>query len=222
MIKGVDEIMSVFKVSNLSKTYNGKTYVFKNLSFKIEEGEIVGIIGESGAGKTTLLNLLSGLDRPSDGEILYNNNKMNDFSQRNLTALRRREFGYIFQFFNLIDFLNVEENILLPSIFDKNTTCKNSIDNILNYFGIYNRRSSYPNELSGGEKQRVAIARAISYNPSVIFADEPTGNLDKKAAEEIINIIFSCKKKYNQTLLIVTHDTSLYKHFTQIIELRKK
>lgn len=213
--------MSLFKVSNLSKTYNGKTYVFENLSFVIEKGDIVGIIGESGAGKTTLLNLLSGLDRPTDGEILLNNKKINDFSQSKLTALRRQEFGYIFQFFNLIDFLNVEENILIPSIFDKKPKFRNSIDKILNDFGIYNIKSSYPYELSGGEKQRVAIARAISYNPSIVFADEPTGNLDKKAAEEIINIILSCKKIYNQTLLIVTHDTSLYKYFTQTIELRK-
>jgi putative ABC transport system ATP-binding protein len=213
--------MSLIEACNLSKIYENRIQALKDLSFSINKGEIVGVIGESGSGKTTLLNILSGLDKPTHGIIYYNGNVLNDMSNKQLAILRRREFGYIFQFFNLIRFLNVIENIALPTVFDGKLIDNNLLDTILKDLGIYQKRLSYPDELSGGEKQRVAIARAISYNPSVIFADEPTGNLDTKASQNIINIILQTAQKNKQTLILATHDTTLYKYFNKTIELIK-
>jgi len=208
-------------LKNLSKTF-GKIEAVKDVSFKVKEGEFLAIQGHSGSGKTTLLSLLAGLEKISKGQILFNKTDLTKMSEDELALFRRENIGIVFQSFNLIQTLNVIENIALP-LFPTETTKENMIkkaEKIAGDVGLSHRLIHYPNELSGGEQQRVAIARALINNPKLIFADEPTGNLDSKTGTEIMKLLRELNEKKNLTLIIITHDDEIAKNSDRIIKLK--
>lgn len=199
--------MEVVNVRNLSKVYgsqDNQVYALKNVSLTIEEGELLAIKGTSGSGKSTLLHILGGIDMPTKGEVLINGEDMFQMKEDVRTKFRRENIGLIYQFFNLIPVLNVEENILLPArLIDKRSTMP---EGLLKDLGLENRRTHRPAQLSGGQQQRVAVGRALITRPSIMLADEPTGNLDQQNTKEIMKLLKSCNEKFNQTIVIVTHD----------------
>ncbi|MBV4417554.1 ABC transporter ATP-binding protein [Clostridium tyrobutyricum] len=204
--------MEILKVENLTKTYGmgeNRVEALKNINLSINKGEFVVIVGASGSGKSTLLHLLGGLDEPTDGRVIIDGENIYDYKEDKLAIFRRRKIGFIFQFFNLIPVLDVEENISLPILLDNEKVDKKYLDDIIQLLGLENRRNHLPSELSGGQQQRVSIGRAILNKPSIIFADEPTGNLDSKNSREVIELLKYTAKKYNQTLVLITHDISI-------------
>lgn len=214
--------MNLLNLNNVSKTYKtGKIDVcaLKDINLSIDKGELVAIIGESGSGKSTMLNLLGGLDTPSSGEINVNGMVINKLGDNELSNYRRDAIGFIFQYFNLLPYFTVEENILLPLRMAKKKIDKDYLNAIINTLGLNDRRTHLPSELSGGQQQRVAIARALINKPNIILADEPTGNLDSKNTKEVLELLKYTSSKFNQTIIIVTHDLSITNYVNRVITM---
>lgn len=204
--------MEILRTENLTKAYGmGDTEVtaLDNLNLKISKGEFVSIIGASGSGKSTLLHMLGGVDKPTKGKIYIDDTDISSMNETKLALFRRRKVGLIYQFFNLIPTLTVEKNILLPMLLDGRKPKREEFDKIVKMLGLNERLNHLPNQLSGGQQQRVAIARSLIYRPSIILADEPTGNLDRKNSESILEMLKISNKEYNQTILIITHDEKI-------------
>lgn len=214
--------MEILRVENLVKTYGegeNKVTAVDDISLSVEKGEFVAIVGASGSGKSTLLHLIGGVDRPTGGKILIDGNNITKMDSDKLAIFRRRQIGIVYQFYNLIPILTVEENITLPCDLDKSSVDKKHLDEILDTFGLRARRKHLPNELSGGQQQRTSIARALIGNPALVLADEPTGNLDTKASEDIMNLLKISNRTYNQTIIMITHDLELAKQADRIITI---
>ncbi len=214
--------MEILKVENLTKTYGkGETKVnaLDNISFSVEKGEFVAIVGSSGSGKSTLLHLLGGVDRPTSGKVYIDNKDIYALNDDNLAIFRRRQIGIIYQFYNLIPILNVKENILLPCNLDGKDVSKDRLEEVLEVLNLKERENHLPNELSGGQQQRVSIGRAIINNPTIVLADEPTGNLDSKASEEIVTLLKMSNKKYKQTVIMITHDLEIASRADRVITI---
>lgn len=214
--------MEILKVEHLSKVYGkgeNKVVALNDVSFSVEKGEFVAIVGASGSGKSTLLHIIGGVDRQTKGEVLINGKNICEMSDDKLSIFRRRQIGLIYQFYNLIPILNVEENITLPLELDNREVNKDSINDLLMLLGLEKRRKHLPNELSGGQQQRVSIGRALITNPSLILADEPTGNLDSKASEEIVALLKKSNKDYKQTIIMITHNMEIAKEADRIIKI---
>ena len=204
--------MDILRVENLVKTYkNGNTTInaVDHVSFSVEKGDFVAIVGASGSGKSTLLHLLGGVDRPTSGKVFIDNVDIYSMNNDALAIFRRRQVGLIYQFYNLIPILNVEENIVLPCKLDGKNVSKDRLNEIIDTLGLSTRRKHLPNELSGGQQQRVSIGSAIINNPALVLADEPTGNLDSKTELEVISMLKSCVSEYGQTLVMITHDETI-------------
>lgn len=214
--------MDILKVENLVKTYkNGNSTInaVDNISFSVEKGDFVAIVGASGSGKSTLLHLLGGVDRPTSGKVYIDNVDIYSMNNDALAIFRRRQVGLIYQFYNLLPILNVEENIVLPCKLDGKNVSRDRIDEIVDILGLSARRKHLPNELSGGQQQRVSIGRAIINNPALVLADEPTGNLDSKASDEIVALLKESNKKYNQTIIVITHDPDIASVANRVITI---
>ena len=204
--------MEILRTENLTKTYgmgDTKVTALNNLNLKINKGEFVSIIGASGSGKSTLLHMLGGVDKPTEGKIYIDDTDISSMDETKLALFRRRKVGLIYQFFNLIPTLTVEKNILLPMLLDGRKPKREEFDKIVKMIGLNERLNHLPNQLSGGQQQRVAIARSLIYRPSIILADEPTGNLDRQNSESILEMLKVSNKEYNQTILIITHDEKI-------------
>lgn len=204
--------MEILKVENLKKSYGkGENLVnaVDNISFSVDEGEFVAIVGASGSGKSTLLHLLGGVDKPTSGKVTIKQTDIYKLKDDDLAVFRRRNIGIIYQFYNLIPILNVEENITLPCELDGKKVDSKKLNDLLDTLNLKGRKSHLPNELSGGQQQRVSIGRAIINEPAIMLADEPTGNLDSKASEEIISYLRLSNQKYNQTVIVITHDEKI-------------
>ena len=214
--------MEILKVENLTKTYGKGDNLVRavdNISFSIEKGEFVAIVGSSGSGKSTLLHLIGGVDRPTSGKVYIEGKDIYSLNDDALAIFRRRQVGLIYQFYNLIPILNIEENITLPCELDGKKTDKKQLSELLTTLGLTKRRTHLPNQLSGGQQQRVSIGRSLINNPSIVLADEPTGNLDSKASEEIVELLRLSNKKYNQTIVIITHDLEIAKLADRVIKI---
>ena len=214
--------MEIVKINNLTKTYGkGRALVkaLNEVSFKIKKGEFIAIVGPSGSGKSTLLHILGGVDKPTSGEVIINNTNIYKLNNQDLTIFRRREIGLIYQFYNLIPILNVEENITLPILLDKKKVPRDTVMEIMETLKLKNRIKHLPNQLSGGEQQRVSIGRALISKPSIILADEPTGNLDSKTSSEIMSLLKMANEKYQQTIILVTHNLDLVKEVDRVISI---
>lgn len=201
--------MEILRIENLCKTYGkdeNKVEALKNVTFSINKGEFVSIIGPSGSGKSTLLSIMGGLDTQTSGKILLDDRDIFLMKEKELSVFRRRNIGFIFQAFNLVPELNVEENIILPILLDNKKPDKKYINELLEILGLSDRKNHLPNQLSGGQQQRVAIGRALATKPAIILADEPTGNLDTKNSKDVINLLKLSVSKYNQTLIMITHN----------------
>ena len=215
--------MEILKVENLTKIYgkgNTKVTALDNVSFSVEKGEFVAIVGASGSGKSTLLHILGGVDRPTSGKVIVDKEDIYKLNEANLAIFRRRQVGLIYQFYNLIPILNIEENITLPILLDGRKVDKEYLNELINILGLEKRLNHLPNELSGGEQQRVSIGRALMNRPAIILADEPTGNLDSKSSKEIVELLKLSNKKYNQTIIMITHDNSLALNADRIITIK--
>lgn len=214
--------MEILKVENLSKTYGkgeNEVKAVDNISFTVQKGEFVAIIGASGSGKSTLLHLLGGVDRPTSGKVYIEGKDIYSLNDDNLAIFRRRQVGLIYQFYNLIPVLNVTENIILPCNLDGKQINTKRLTDLLHTLGLEKRRNNLPNQLSGGQQQRVSIGRAMMNEPAIMLADEPTGNLDSKASEEIVSLLKLSNKKYNQTVIIITHDEKIALEADRIITI---
>ncbi|MCU9814917.1 ABC transporter ATP-binding protein [Paraclostridium sp. AKS73] len=206
--------MSIVDIINLSKTYGkgeNKLEALKNINISVEKGKFITIIGPSGSGKSTLLNCIARLDSITSGEVILDGEDISKLSDDKLSKIRREEFGFIFQSFNLIPVINVYDNIVLPVSVDGKKEDKDYINTLIKKLGISSQINKFPNELSGGQQQRVAIARALANKPSIIFADEPTGNLDSKTSKEVMDMLCMSVKEFNQTLVMITHDEKIAK-----------
>ena len=218
--------MEILKVENLVKTYGEGDNIVNavdNISLSVNKGEFVAIVGASGSGKSTLLHLLGGGDRPTgptSGKIYIDGNEINNMNNDKLAIFRRRQIGIVYQFYNLIPILTVEENISLPCDLDGNRPDKERMDLILKSFGLFERKNHLPNELSGGQQQRTSIARALINNPAILLADEPTGNLDSKSTEEIMSILKMSNRDFNQTIIMITHNLEIAKEADRIITIQ--
>ncbi|MBR6404398.1 MAG: ABC transporter ATP-binding protein [Eubacterium sp.] len=214
--------MEILKVENLTKAYgkdSTKVVALDNVSFSVEKGEFVAIVGASGSGKSTLLHLLGGVDRPTSGKVFINGEDIFNYNDDKLAVFRRRQIGLIYQFYNLIPILNVEENIVLPLALDNRKVNKDSLNNMLDLLGIQHRRNHLPNELSGGQQQRTSIGRALITDPSIILADEPTGNLDSKTSDEIVSLLKKSNRELNQTIIMITHNMEIARVADRIIKI---
>lgn len=214
--------MSILKTNNLVKIYGQEPNAVKaldNVSIEIREGEFVAIIGTSGSGKSTLLNMLGGLDKPTSGETIISNKTISELNDEELTIFRRRNIGFIFQNYNLVPILNVYENIVLPIELDGSKIDTNYVDSIINTLGLEDKLTNMPNNLSGGQQQRVAIARALATKPAIILADEPTGNLDSKTSMDVIGLLKVTSKKFNQTIVMITHSEVIAQLADRIIRI---
>ena len=212
--------MEVLRTENLTKEYgigDNKVIALDHVSLTINEGEFVTILGPSGSGKSTLLHLLGGVDRPTEGKVYIDGQSIYDMKDKELTVFRRREIGQIYQFYNLIPVLNVEENISLPVLLDNQKVDKEYLGNLIRILGLEERTKHLPSELSGGQQQRVAIGRALMSRPKLILADEPTGNLDQKNSKEIIALFKKLNEEYGQTIILITHDESIAKNSKRIV-----
>lgn len=215
--------MEILKVENLVKTYGEGDNIVNavdNISLSVNKGEFVAIVGASGSGKSTLLHLLGGVDRPTSGKIYIDGNEINNMNNDKLAIFRRRRIGIVYQFYNLIPILTVEEDISLPCDLDGNRPDKERMNLILKSFGLFERRNHLPNELSGGQQQRTSIARALINNPAILLADEPTGNLDSKSTEEIMSILKMSNRDFNQTIIMITHNLEIAKEADRIITIQ--
>lgn len=204
--------MSLLEIKSISKIYgkgNNAVHALKDVSFSVDKGEYVAIVGESGSGKSTLLNIIGAIDIPTDGKVIINNKDLFTMTDSELTVFRRRNIGFIFQGFNLIPELTVEQNIIFPVLLDYKKPDRKYLDELLNILGLQERRNHLPSELSGGQQQRVAIGRALITKPSLILADEPTGNLDSKNSSEVISLLKESSQKYEQTIIMITHSRSI-------------
>ncbi|MBS6106051.1 ABC transporter ATP-binding protein [Anaerococcus sp.] len=214
--------MEILKVENLRKEYgegNNKVIALDGVDLQIERGEFVAIVGPSGSGKSTLLHIIGGVDSPDDGKVYIDGNDISKYSSKELAYFRRRKVGLIYQFYNLIPNLTVRHNIELPLKLDKREINEEELLDIVKKLGIENKLGSFPSELSGGQQQRVAIARSLIYNPSIILADEPTGNLDRKNSKEIIEIFKYFNKTLKQTIILITHDEEVALEASRIITI---
>jgi len=214
--------MTLIEVKNLNKIYgSGEAEVkaLKNINLNIEQGEFVAIVGQSGSGKSTLLHLIGGADIPSSGEVIIDGRNIYKLKEKELSILRRRKLGFIFQFFNLIPVLTAQENIEMPVLLDNEKIDKKYMNELLRILGLEERKNNYPSQLSGGQQQRVSIGRALANKPSIILADEPTGNLDSKNSKEVLELLKYCAKKYNQTLILITHDINIAKSADRVITI---
>ena len=214
--------MAFIEIKNLNKIYGkGEVEVkaLNNINLEINEGEFVAIVGASGSGKSTLLHLLGGVDKPSSGEVILNGTNMYSLKERELSILRRRKIGFVFQFFNLIPVLTAEENIEMPVLLDGGKMDKEYKAELLKILGLEERKKHHPAQLSGGQQQRVSIGRALANKPSLILADEPTGNLDSKNSKEILELLKYSAKKYHQTLILITHDLAIAKEADRVITI---
>ncbi len=214
--------MEILKVENLTKTYGkGNTAVtaLDNVSFTINKGDFVAVIGPSGSGKSTLLHILGGVDTPSSGKVFIEGTDIYSLNESQLAIFRRRQIGLIYQFYNLLPILTVEENITLPQLLDSGSIDRKHLDELLSTLGLEGRLNHLPNQLSGGQQQRVSIGRALVNNPTIVLADEPTGNLDSKNSEEIVNLLKLYNQMYNQTLILITHDENIAIQADRIISI---
>ena len=214
--------MEILKVRNLTKIYGkdeAKVVALDNVSFSVEKGEFVAIVGASGSGKSTLLHLIGGVDRPTSGKVYVDGKDIFELNDDKLAIFRRRQVGLIYQFYNLIPILNVEENITLPLSLDNREIDKQKLDEMLNLLGLQNRKTHLPNELSGGQQQRTSIGRALITNPTIILADEPTGNLDSKSSDEIVALLKKSNKELKQTIIMITHNMEIAKCADRIIRI---
>lgn len=214
--------MDILRIENLSKVYGKGTTAVKALddvSFTVKKGEFVAIIGPSGSGKSTLLHLLGGVDRPTSGKVFVDDTDIYALNETQLAIFRRRQIGLIYQFYNLIPILSVEENMTLPMLLDEQKVEKEQLDKLATMLGLDNRLDHLPNQLSGGQQQRVSIGRAMISNPALMLADEPTGNLDSKNSSEIIELLKMFNKTYKQTLLVITHDERIALQADRIISI---
>lgn len=204
--------MEILRCEHLSKVYGaGKNQVvaLDDVSFSVEKGEFVSIVGPSGSGKSTLLHILGGVDQPSGGKVFLDGTDLHSLSEDQLAIFRRRQIGLVYQFYNLLPVLNVDENIVLPHLLDKRGMDWERLDKIVEQMGLTDRREHLPNQLSGGQQQRVSIGRALFNHPAIVLADEPTGNLDRKSGREIIELFKHSNRALGQTLLLITHDESI-------------
>lgn len=204
--------MSLLEVKSVSKIYgkgNNAVHALKDIKFSVDKGEYIAIVGESGSGKSTLLNIIGALDTPTEGKVIINNKELFSMKDSELTVFRRRNIGFIFQGFNLIPELTVEENIIFPVLLDYKKPDRKYLEELLNILGLQERKNHLPSELSGGQQQRVAIGRALITKPSLILADEPTGNLDSKNSSEVISLLKESSQKYEQTIIMITHSRSI-------------
>lgn len=214
--------MNILKIENLKKVYgSGETEVkaLDDISFQVEEGEFIAIIGPSGSGKSTLLHSIAGLEKPTSGNVYFYDKDIYKMNKKELTILRRQKIGIIYQFYNLIPTLNVEENIILPIELDRKKIDTKKLDEIIKFLGLEKRKKHLPNELSGGQQQKVAIGRALMINPTIILADEPTGNLDSKSSEEIMQVLKKANKDYKQTIIMITHNLEIAQLADRIIKI---
>ena len=214
--------MEILKVENLNKKYGkgeNEIIAVNNISFSVKRGEFLIIIGSSGSGKSTLLHLIGGVDRPTSGKVFIEGKDIYTLNNDELAKFRRRKIGLIYQFYNLIPILNVEENIRLPAELDKKVIDNKELEELIKSLGLEERRTYLPNELSGGQQQRVAIGRSLINKPAIILADEPTGNLDSKNSEQIIELLKQANKKYNQTIIMITHNLELAKIADRVIKI---
>lgn len=212
--------MSILKTTSLKKYYGCDESLVKaidNTNIDIKEGEFVAIVGKSGSGKSTLLHMIGGLDRPTEGKVFIDKSDIFSLRDEQLAIFRRRKIGFIFQYYNLIPSLNVWENIVLPIGLDNRNVDNKFVDDIVTALGLQSKKQSLPNTLSGGQQQRVAIARALASRPSIILADEPTGNLDSKTSDEVMSLLKTMIKKYNQTLVMITHDETIAQMADRVI-----
>lgn len=214
--------MDSLKVTNIHKRYNQGGFsveVLSDVHFSVSKGEFLAIVGESGSGKSTLLNIIGALDTPTDGKVFIDGKDIFSMKDNELTVFRRRNIGFIFQSFNLIPELTVEQNIIFPVLLDYNQPDENYLEELLSILGLEERRNYLPNQLSGGQQQRVAIGRSLITRPSLILADEPTGNLDSKNSSEVIRLLKDSSKKYEQTIIMITHSTSIAKSADRILKV---
>ena len=215
--------MNILSVKNLSKIYgdeNNHVIALDNVSFDVEIGEFIAIIGASGSGKSTLLHQIGGVDHPSSGKVIINNTDIYTLNENDLAIFRRNEIGLIYQFYNLIPVLNVKENITLPLQLAHQKVDQKRFNTLIEQLGLSNRLKHLPNQLSGGQQQRVSIARALINQPSLVLADEPTGNLDSKNSDEIIRLLKEANEKYHQTIIIITHDNNIAKLANRVITIK--
>lgn len=214
--------MEVLKTESLKKYYNQSKVVVKaidGVDISVSHGEFIAIVGSSGSGKSTLLNMLGGLDRPTDGSVFVDGKDIFSFKDEELTIFRRRKIGFVFQLYNLVPVLNVYENIVLPIELDGNDVDEEYVDSIIAALGLKEKINSMPNQLSGGQQQRVAIARALATKPSIILADEPTGNLDSKTSQDVIGLLKVTGEKFNQTIVMITHNEEIAQTADRIIRI---
>ena len=214
--------MEILKVENLTKIYGkGTTEVvaLNNVSFSVEKGEFVAIVGASGSGKSTLLHLIGGVDRPTSGKVYIDGKDIYSLNDDKLAIFRRRQVGLVYQFYNLIPILNVEENITLPLDLDNRKVDNKHLKQLLDLLGLENRKTHLPNELSGGQQQRTSIGRALITNPTIVLADEPTGNLDSKSSDEIVALLKKSNREYKQTIIMITHNMEIAKCADRIIKI---
>lgn len=214
--------MEILRIENLTKVYgsgNNEVRALDDVSFSVEKGEFLAIIGPSGSGKSTLLHILGGVDSPTSGKVYMDGQDVYAQKEEQLAVFRRRQVGLIYQFYNLIPVLNVVENMTLPLLMDGRKVNKERLDELLEILSLTNRKKNLPNQLSGGQQQRVSIGRALMTAPSVVLADEPTGNLDMKNSQEIVELLKLSNKKYGQTLIVITHDESIALQADRIISI---
>ena len=214
--------MEILKVENLTKIYGKgttKVVALDDVSFSVEKGEFVAIVGASGSGKSTLLHLIGGVDRPTSGKVFIDGKDIYDLNDDKLAIFRRRQVGLVYQFYNLIPILNVEENITLPLDLDNRKVNEEHLNSLIKLLGLDGRRNHLPNELSGGQQQRTSIGRALVTNPTIILADEPTGNLDSKSSDEIVELLRKSNKEYKQTIIMITHNLEIAKMADRTIKL---
>ena len=214
--------MEILKVENLTKIYGKgttKVVALDNVSFSVEKGEFVAIVGASGSGKSTLLHLIGGVDRPTSGKVFIDGKDIYELDDDKLAIFRRRQVGLVYQFYNLIPILNVEENITLPLDLDNRKPNKEYLNSLIKLLGLESRKNHLPNELSGGQQQRTSIGRALVTNPTIILADEPTGNLDSKSSDEIVELLRKSNKEYKQTIIMITHNMEIAKGADRIIQI---
>ncbi|CEH33759.1 ABC transporter ATP-binding protein [Romboutsia lituseburensis] len=214
--------MEILKVENLTKSYGtgeAKVDALKNINLSINKGEFVAIVGPSGSGKSTLLHLLGGVDKPTSGNVFINDVDIYNLKEKDLSIFRRRNIGIIYQFYNLIPVLSVKENILLPAELDNRKIEKAYLNDLLKTLGLKERENHLPNELSGGQQQRTSIGRSLINRPAIVLADEPTGNLDSKNSKEVIELLKLSVKKYNQTLIMITHDNNIALQADRVISI---
>lgn len=214
--------MEILKVEHLVKQYgkdDNAVLAVNDISFSVEQGEFVAIVGSSGSGKSTLLHLLGGVDRPTSGKVYIQGEDIYSLNSDKIAIFRRRQVGLIYQFYNLIPILNVKENITLPCELDGRTPDKSELDELINTLGLKNRVTHLPNQLSGGQQQRVSIGRALINHPAILLADEPTGNLDSRSSDEIVELLKLSNQKYNQTIVMITHNLEIAKIADRILRI---